>query len=148
VLGEYGTVEGAAAGDVMDQLCSVCEAQSVGDTVRGYMLSAFCKLAVHGGGGLTPAAREIQHAASLSSNPDLQLRALELDAILRSPPSSPSSPCALLLSGDPTHEALGFDGEMDWQTEGFAWPTMAYHWKTASWLSDNSGKTREEARVM
>lgn len=83
VLGEYGTVSGVKAGDVMDQLCAITEAQNVSDTVRGYMLSAFSKLAVHSSSGLTPAAQEVQHMASMSANPDLQQRALELEALLR-----------------------------------------------------------------
>ena len=83
MLGEYGTASGIAASEVMDQLCSIVETQNVSDTVRGYMLTAFGKLASHFGQKLTPAAEEIQHSASLSANPDLQQRALELQALLR-----------------------------------------------------------------
>lgn len=83
MLGEYGTASGVAASEVMDQLCSIVETQNVSDTVRGYMLTAFGKLASHFGQKLTPAAEEIQHSASLSANPDLQQRALELQALLR-----------------------------------------------------------------
>ena len=67
----------------MDQLCGITETQNVSDTLRGYMLSAFSKVAVHSGGRLTPAAQELQHVASMSANPDLQQRALELSALLR-----------------------------------------------------------------
>lgn len=67
----------------MDQLSSICETQNVSDTVRGYMLSAFGKLAAHSGNKLTPAAQELQITASMSANPDLQQRALELQALLR-----------------------------------------------------------------
>ena len=84
VLGEYGTASGVTASEVIDQLCSLVETQNVSDTVRGVMLTAFGKLASHFGQRLTPAAEEIQHSASLSANPDLQQRALELQALLRS----------------------------------------------------------------
>lgn len=83
MLGEYGTASGVAASEVMDQLCSIVESQNVSDTVRGVMLTAFGKLASHFQQKLTPAAEEIQHSASLSANPDLQQRALELQALLR-----------------------------------------------------------------
>ena len=80
-MGEYGTVSGVSASEVMDQLSSISETQNVSDTVRGYMLTAFGKLASHSGTRLTPAAEEVQHLATLSANPDLQQRALELEAI-------------------------------------------------------------------
>lgn len=85
VLGEYGTVSGSRATEVMDHLCSIQETQNVSDAVKGYMLTAFGKLASHSNSRLTPAAEEAQYTASMSANPDLQQRAMELEAILRSP---------------------------------------------------------------
>lgn len=84
MLGEYGTVSGTSASDIMDQLCSITETQNVSDAVRGYLLSAFGKLVTHSNSRLTPAAEEAQHTAKMSANPDLQQRALELEALLRS----------------------------------------------------------------
>ena len=83
MLGEYGTVSGSSASDVMDQLSSISETQNVSDAVRGYMLTAFGKLASHSGVKLNPAAKELQETATLSANPDLQQRALELEALQR-----------------------------------------------------------------
>ena len=85
VLGEYGMGAGAGAGEIMDQLAAITEAQSVSDTVRGYMLTAFGKLASQSGAPLTPAAQELVHSAAASANPDLQQRALELQALVRWP---------------------------------------------------------------
>lgn len=83
VLGEYGTVSGSSAGEVMDQLADIPETQTVSDAVRGYMLTAFGKLAAQSGAPLTAAAHEILQSASRSANPDLQQRALELQSLLR-----------------------------------------------------------------
>ena len=83
VLGEYGTVAGASAGEVMDQLCAITDTQSVSDGVRGFMLTAFSKLVAQSGTRLTPAAQEIVHAAASSVSTDLQQRALELETLCR-----------------------------------------------------------------
>ena len=82
---------GAGPGEIMDQLAAITEAQSVSDTVRGYMLTAFGKLASQSGAPLTPAAQELVHSAAASANPDLQQRALELQALVRCLLPLPSS---------------------------------------------------------
>lgn len=83
VLGEYGTTSGLSASEVLDRLSAISETQSVSDLVRGHILSAFSKIIAQNGVNLTSASEELQEAALNSSNPDIQQRALELEALIR-----------------------------------------------------------------
>ena len=82
VLGEYGTVSGASAATVLDQICAVEDRQTVDDGVRGYMLSALAKLSTHSGLALPSSAEDMLHSATHSRNVNLQQRALEVEALL------------------------------------------------------------------
>ena len=71
---------------VVERLVDLAEGQALPDEVRGYLLSAIAKLHAQAGLQLTPAAAQLLHDASSSHNVDLQLRALQTQALLECEP--------------------------------------------------------------
>ncbi|KAK9907437.1 hypothetical protein WJX75_003646 [Coccomyxa subellipsoidea] len=88
VLGEYGGLAPGGAIAVVERLVDLAEGQALPDEVRGYLLSAIAKLHAQAGLQLTPAAAQLLHDASSSHNVDLQLRALQTQALLEGPAST------------------------------------------------------------
>lgn len=86
MLGEYGGLAPGGAVAVVERLVDLAEGQALPDEVRGYLLSAIAKLHVQAGLQLTPAAAQLLHDASSSHNVDLQLRALQTQALLECDP--------------------------------------------------------------
>ena len=52
VVGEFGTLSGKSAAELMDALCAAVDAQSAGDAVRAQAMTACAKLAAAGAGAL------------------------------------------------------------------------------------------------
>lgn len=84
VLGEYGTLSGQSAENIMDKLAAIPDTQSATDEVKGMLLLALGKLSTQSGCKLTADAQALLDAATASSNVELQQRALEVQALLRS----------------------------------------------------------------
>ncbi|CAL8463047.1 g2581 [Coccomyxa elongata] len=88
VLGEYGTLAPGGAPAVLERLVDLAEGQALPDEVRGYLLTALAKLHAQAGLPLSPPAVQLLHDAASSHNVDLQLRALQTQALLEGPAST------------------------------------------------------------
>lgn len=84
VLGEYGTLADVGATGVLMALGTLAEKSTPSDFVRGYLLSAMAKLTIQSGVPLPAAVEQAVHDAATSRDTDLQQRALELQALLKS----------------------------------------------------------------
>jgi AP-4 complex subunit epsilon-1 len=105
VVGEYGTLSGKSAVELMDALCAAVEAQSAGDAVRAQAMTACVKLAAAGGGGLSGAAARLTERCANSRDVDKQQRAHEILALLRESPAT----VAAALPRDASAEELEVD---------------------------------------
>ena len=83
VLGEYGTLAPGGAAAAIDRLVDVAERNALGEEVRGYLLSALGKLHAAGGLALGEGAAQLLADAAASHAVDLQLRALQMQALLQ-----------------------------------------------------------------
>ena len=88
VVGEFGTLSGKSAAELMDALCAAVDAQSAGDAVRAQAMTACAKLAAAGGGGLSAAAARLTERCANSRDVDKQQRAHEIFALLRESPAT------------------------------------------------------------
>lgn len=86
MLGEYGTLAPGGAPAVLERLVDLAEGQALPDEVRGYLLTALAKLHAQAGLPLSPPAAQLLHDAASSHNVDLQLRALQTQALLECAP--------------------------------------------------------------
>lgn len=82
MLGEYGTLAPGGAPAVVERLVDLAEGQALPDEVRGYLLTALAKLHAQAGLPLSSPAAQLLHDAASSHNVDLQLRALQTQALL------------------------------------------------------------------
>lgn len=86
MLGEYGTLAPGGAPAVVERLMDLAEGCALPDEVRGYLLSALAKLHAQAGLPLGPPASQLLHDAASSHNVDLQLRAVQTQALLQCGP--------------------------------------------------------------
>ena len=88
VLGEYGTLAPGGAAAAIERLVDVAERNALSEEVRGYLLSALGKLHAAGGVALGEGAAQLLADAFASHSVDLQLRALQMQALLQCAPCS------------------------------------------------------------
>ncbi len=82
MLGEYGGLAPGGPAAVVERLVDLAEGTALPEEVRGYLLAALAKLHAQGGLPLAPPATQLLHDAASSHNVDLQLRALQTQALL------------------------------------------------------------------
>jgi hypothetical protein len=92
VLGEYGPLAPGGAQAAVDKLVDLAEGQALSEEVRSYLLSALGKLHAQAGLPLGPAMEQLLHDAASSHNADIQLRAIQIRALLECAPSPVSLP--------------------------------------------------------
>jgi AP-4 complex subunit epsilon-1 len=108
VLGEYGRLAGRSEEGVMDALAAIPETQAGDDEVKGWVVSALGKLAAQAGRPLTPDAAALVEAATCAESVELQQRALEVQALLRTPAATQRA----ALPYDAAAEDIGVDPDL------------------------------------